>query len=133
MNIEIFALCDAANESAGKISLLGVFDQANAPSEPFKLPPFCIVGRFRFSSAESGQKKIIVNIIDQDGKTVLPDVALNVSAQAPDDTMSSTCQILVNIPQLQLPHFGEYAIRLVVDGRQERTTPLYAKKLPPPA
>ena len=38
MKVEIFALCDAATESQGKLNLLGTFDQLVAGSVPVVHP-----------------------------------------------------------------------------------------------
>jgi hypothetical protein len=133
MDVEILTLCDAATEHAGKMNLIGVFDSVFAASAPITLPPCHIAVRVRFMSSEAGNKVIRIVIIDADGKRVQPPPPdLNISVQVAPNAPSATAQILLGTQQLQLPHFGEYSIALVVDGREEKTIPLFARQIQQP-
>jgi hypothetical protein len=131
MDVEVLALCDAATEHAGKLNIIGVFDQINATATPIATPPCCVAARIRFMSLEAGNKSVRVAIVDADGRDVLP--AINVAIQVPPNAPSATAQILVQMQQLALPHFGEYAVALAVDGRVEKSIPLFANQIHPPA
>jgi len=132
MDVEILALCDAATEHAGKLNIVGVFDQINAPNAPLVTRPCCVASRMRFMSLEAGNKSIRIAIVDADGRDVLPAISLNSVVQVPDNVPSATLQIVVQIQQLSLPHFGEYAVALAVDGRVEKSIPLFAKQFHQP-
>src|SRR6266487_5553259 len=125
MDVEILTLCDAATEHAGKMNIIGVFDQVNATNAPVTAPPCSIAVRMRFMALEAGNKAIRLAIVDADGREVIPSLNANISVQVPPNAQSATAQILLGIQQLRLPHFGEYSIVLLVDGREEKSIPLF--------
>ena len=128
MHIEIFSLCDAAAEYAGKLSILGVFDTIWAKQCPIAYPQCAIALRIRFTTIERGDHKIVVHCVDLDGKHMIPPAEGVVSIQFPDDLGSAGTNFILNIQQLKLENFGEHAIRLAIDGREEAILPLFFKK-----
>jgi hypothetical protein len=130
MNVEIFALCDAANaDSNGKLSVLGVFDQIQAPSVPIIHASGCSVAvRMRFDRVEEGQKALRITVVDIDGREAFPTFNANVEVRVPPNESSAIVQIVLRIQQLNLPHFGEYRIDLAIDGRVEKSVPLFARQ-----
>ena len=129
MDVEILTLCDAATEHAGKMNIIGIFDQVNATNAPVVAPPCSIAVRIRFMALEAGNKAIRLAIVDADGREVIPSLNANISVQVPPNAQSATAQILLGIQQLRLPHFGEYSIVLLVDGREEKSIPLFARQI----
>jgi hypothetical protein len=132
MDVEILTLCDAATEHAGKMNVVGIFDQISGPSAPLIAPPCSIAVRMRFMALESGNKAVRLAIVDADGREVIPALNANISVQVPPNASSATAQILLGIQQLRLPNFGEYSIVLLVDGREEKSIPLFARQIPAP-
>jgi hypothetical protein len=135
VNLEILLLCEAANDSAGKLNVLGVFDSIMASSQP--VLHGAVVVRMRFNKIEEGRKALKIAIVDVDGKEVFPTLSSNIQVQVPEGLSSGTVQIVLQIQQLKLPHFGEYQIDVAVDGTVVGTIPLFAKPTPkeslPPA
>ena len=129
MNVEAFLLCDAATEFGGKLNVLGAFDSIFAKEFP-AVHPHCAVGlRLRFDRIEVGQHRVRLNFVDADGTAVLPplDAALNVGMR-PED--ASVCANLVlNIQGVKFEKAGMYSIDLAVDGRHERSLPLFVKQM----
>jgi hypothetical protein len=66
--------------------------------------------------------------VDADGKEVIQTINANVPVIVPPNESSSTAQIVVGIQQLILPRFGEYQIDLAIDGRLEKSIPLFVRQ-----
>jgi len=70
MVVEVFVLCDAANDSSGKMNLLGAFNTINAQRLPAR-HPFCILAvRLRADRPEAGA--IQVRSRKPDGSQLIP-------------------------------------------------------------
>ena len=67
MDIEVFAICDAATESGGKLNILGAFDSLYGSKLPIVHPHCSIALRIRYSKIEEGQHTIRINFVDEDG------------------------------------------------------------------
>lgn len=124
MKIEIFALCDAAVDYGGKLSLLGAFDGIFTRETPAVHPQCAIALRLRVSRLEEGQHQIVLNFIDADGRLVMPAVTGNFEVRVPPERESVAVNLVLNIHQLKFPSFGDYAVDLMIDGRPEASLPL---------
>lgn len=137
MKLEVFALCDAAVDYAGKLSLLGAFDGIFAREKPVLHPQCAIALRLRVARIEEGKHQLALNFIDADGRPVMPSVNANFEVRIPPDRESIAVNLVLNIHQLRFEHFGEHAVDLAVDGRQEGSLPLMVVQRsgggPPPA
>jgi hypothetical protein len=131
MQLEIFTLCDAATEYAGKLNIIGTFDALRAFEAPISHPQCAIAGRLRFEQIEEGEHRVTLTFADEDGNIVMPkfDSALAVKFSPGQRTVTSHFVILIQ--QIRLPKFGEYTIDLAVDGRQLGSLPFYVTKLEP--
>ena len=129
MNIEVIALCDAAIQSGGKLSILGAFDTIGLPQVPAVHPQCAIALRIRFSPIEDGSHRVKINIADEDGNLVVPSIEGNVSIKPRRGQGSVTANLIFNIQRLKLDKYGQYSIDVAVDGRQEASLPLFVKEL----
>jgi hypothetical protein len=131
MNIEIFALCDAATESAGKVNILGAFDTLAAREAPVTVAHCAVALRARFKRIESGEHKLRLAMIDADGKAVIPafQTSMNIRLQPGQD--SAVANMILNLQQVKLTAFGRYAVDLAVDGREAGSLPFYVRPLTP--
>ncbi len=129
MNIEAFLLCECATESQGKLNVLGAFENVAAKQVPVVLPACTIAGRIRFSKIEQGEHEVKVNLIDQDGKEIIPGLKGHLSVKVRGDADSSVVNFILNVQRLKLEKYGEYRIDLAIDGRQEASLPLYVRKI----
>jgi hypothetical protein len=131
MNIEAFLLCDAATEFGGKLNVLGAFDSIFAKEFP-AVHPYCAVAlRLRFDRIEQGQHRVRLNFVDADGTAVLPplDATIKIGMRAED---ASICANLVlNIQGVKFEKAGAYSMDLAVDGRHEKSLPLFVRQIPP--
>lgn len=131
MEVQLLSLCDAATITGGKINILGIFDQIFASAEPIAAPPCSVIIRMIFEKIEEGNKTLRLEFVDADGKQIMPSVDANVQVQVPEQAPYASVQIALAIPQLALPHFGEYAVVLAVNGREEGRTRLHLLRIAP--
>lgn len=132
MQVEIFSLCDFAQENLGKLTVVGTFDTLNSPMFPFVLPACSVAMRARFSRAEAGKHHFEVSFVDEDGKSFLQELKVDADVKIPAGQDSATLQLCLGIGQLLIPKPGKYSIDLVMDGRQELSLPLLAVSQPMP-
>jgi hypothetical protein len=132
MKVELFAMCDAATDSAGKLNILGVYDTIGSAKVPFVQNRCAIVLKIRFERIERGEHKLKLTIVDQDGKPVVPALEGPLNISFPDSSPSATAQLILDLQNVRFEKFGEFAIDLAVDGRQESSIPLFVKQIQAP-
>ena len=124
MNVEIFALCDAATHSMGKLNILGTFDSIFTRQIPATHPQCAVAIRIRFTRIEKGNHKIKLGIVDQDGRPAITSLDAGMQVSFPDELASHAFNLVLNIQGLKFEKYGEYSVDLAVDGRQEASLPL---------
>ena len=130
MEIEIFTLCDAAADYQGRLNILGVFDTIFAPQMPAK-HPFCAVAlRMRFRMTEHGQHRLTLHIVDDDGKLVISPLEGSFSVEMPGNSPVASVNLVLNLGQVSFDNYGEYAVNLAIDNRQEASLPFWVKEPP---
>jgi hypothetical protein len=131
MEIDIFALCDFAQDVGGKLTIVGTFDTIFADVLPAIHPTLSIVARLRFSDSEAGQHSFEISFSDDSGnKEVLPPFSRNLDVRIPSGEKWGNANIVIGIGQFQLPSYGKYYVNLSVDGKQVNSLPLNVKKVP---
>lgn len=131
MRIELLALCDAANDSLGKLNVLGMFDSIQASQLPLVHPRCAIVLKIRFERLERGQHRLKLDLIDQDGSRIIPALEAPVAMNFPDAASSGTVQLILDLQNVRFERAGEYSINLAIDGRHEASTPLFVRNSVP--
>jgi hypothetical protein len=132
MKIEIFALCDAATEGGGKLNLLGAFDVIATATLPLVQPSCAVAIRVRFKRIEAGSHRVKLDVVDEDGRHVVPAFDTSVDIRPEDGVESAVANLLLNFQQLRFEKFGRYSIDLAIDGRQEGSLPIYIRQVPTP-
>jgi hypothetical protein len=127
MNVEIFAVCDAATNSLGKLNILGAFDRINAKKFPVVYPHCAIALRIRFSKIEEGDHRVRINFVDEDGKAIIPGLNGNISVRITPKIQSACVNLVLGVNNLKFEKPGDYTIDLAVDGKQERSLPVFIK------
>jgi hypothetical protein len=107
MTADIFTLCDYAQESDGKLTVVGAFDTIYARRFPAVHPSMCLALRLRFYIHEEGKHAMRITFTGPDGEE--PVKAIDGEAAVKDFE-------------------GPINVTLTVDGRELLTSPLYAKK-----
>jgi len=131
MDIEIFALCDAATETGGKLNILGAFDCLYAHKFPVMHPQCSVALRIRFSRIEEGVHKIKINFVDEDGKAILPSLNANTDIKFKEEQQYVVSNLILNIHNLKVEKPGQYSIDLAIDGKSENSLPLFVRLVPP--
>ena len=128
MNIEVMALCDAATESQGKLNILGTFDTIFAQKLPAVSSQCAVALRVRFNQIEKGEHKIKLNLVNEDGKLIIPSLETSAKVDFPPHLDSGVMNMVLHIQGLKLEKFGKYSFDLAIDGRQEASLPLYLRQ-----
>ena len=136
MDIEVFVMCDAATDTAGKLNILGTFDTIAGAKLPIVHPHCAIAMRIRFNRIEEGPHRVRINITDADGRIVMPGLDGNLQIRFRPDDQSAVANLVLQIDRLKFDQPGEHSINLAIDGRQERALPLFIRlrerPTPPP-
>ncbi len=130
MKLDFAFICDYA-EVTGKINALGIgFETIYAPKVPSKHRLFFLVAQFRLSVVEAGEKKMVVNLIDDNGRDVVPPIQGTITIPRPKDTVESVARIAMEFGNVEFPRYGSYSVRMAVDGIEMVDVPF--KVSPPP-
>jgi len=130
MNVEVMALCEAANDSQGKLNLLGAFDSIWARAMPAVHAACAVAIRMRFAQTESGEHRVAIHIIDEDGQMAFQPVDGKIQVNVRPEDGSAVANIVLNIHGLRFEHYGEYSVNLMVDGEEAATLPLFVRQAP---
>jgi hypothetical protein len=130
MDVQIAVLCDAATDYGGKLNLLGSFDTIVTHQLPAVHPQCSVALRMIFSRVEEGQHRVRMNLVDEDGRSIMPSIELPADVRFPPEGNFLSRNFIVNIQQLKFEKAGHYAIDLAVDGRHEASIPLQVRLLP---
>jgi len=133
MHTEVFALCDAATDNAGKLNILGSFDTLFTNATPAKHPACAVAIRLRFIQEEEGHHKIHLVIIDEDGGQVVPPLNGSIHVKVNPGYSTASMNLIVNFQGLEIKRYGEHRVEFRVDDRVIATLPLYVKKNAKPA
>jgi hypothetical protein len=134
MDVEAFLVCDAATDQLGKLNVLGAFDAIMARTAPVVHPQFSVALRIRFHKSESANHPFRLNIINEDGKSILAkpiDGNLNVQIQQADESV--VVNLVGNFRDIKFENFGRYSVDLTMDGKQRGALPLFIKQVQRPA
>jgi hypothetical protein len=132
MVTEVFLICDGANDSHGKLNILGAFDMIVANDFPFVHPHCSVVLRQRYDRSDSLESKIRLVLQNAAGDTVLASID-TVLRHGTTDNPTSTSNLIVNINALRFEKPGDYSVILQIDGMPSAITPLYVRSSQPGA
>ncbi len=131
MNVDFAFICDYA-EARDKINALGIgFDTIYASALPARHARFYVVAQLRFSTTEIGVKELNIELIDADGKDVIKPVVGQMQVNAPPPgTFESTARFTMAFDGIELKNYGDYLIRIRLEGKEIVNIPL--KVIEPP-
>ena len=127
---QVAVLCDAATDYKGKLNLLGTFNSVHTRELPANYPQCSIVLRVVFKLVEEGSHKLRINFVDEDGKFVMPSIELPFEVKVPENDSFAYRNFILNIQRLKFEKFGQHAVDIAIDGRQEASIPLEVKQIP---
>ncbi len=130
MDVEVFALCDAATDTGGKLNILGAFDRINARQFPLVHPHCAIALRVRFDRIEEGKHRVKISLIDADGTSIIPGIDGEIGIKFPEEVQSVCANMVLNMNGLKFERPGQYSIELAIDSRHEKSLPVNVIELP---
>jgi hypothetical protein len=127
MTVEIFGVCDFAQDNAGKLTLIGTFDAITVRDLPAVHPFMCVAARIRFPVYELGEHTIRVEIKDADSSLLVPpiDGKLAVNGIGGD---SACANLTLNLINLNFRTEASWRVSLFIDGHEKAVIPLYIRK-----
>ncbi|HZF64428.1 MAG TPA: hypothetical protein VEZ55_08090 [Chitinophagaceae bacterium] len=123
MEVEIFTLCDFAQDNQGKLTVVGTFDRLNAPVLPFTFPHMSLAARLRFANSEAGEKHVRIRFVAPDGAEI-QSANLNVTIVSSPIGYSAV-NIVFNVNQQNFTAAGMYSFELYVDEEWESGLKLF--------
>jgi len=126
MVTEVFVMCDGANDSHGKLNILGAFDMIVAGEFPFVHPHCTIALRLRYDRTDGQESTIRLVLQNAAGDAVLTSIDTTVKRAAAANPTASA-NLIVNINALRFEKPDDYSIMLQVDGMPAAIIPLYVR------
>jgi hypothetical protein len=128
MEIEVFALCDAAADYQGRLSILGIFDTIFAATLPATHPQCSVALRIRFKKVETGNHTLTLHIVDYDGNMVIPALNGQFGIQLDGQEQYGAVNLILNLQGLIFKSYGRYAVNLAIDGHAVGSLPFTIKQ-----
>jgi len=129
METEIFTLCDFAQDAAGKLTIVGTFDQIGSKIFPLVHPSCSLACRLRFSDKEAGSHNFRIRLVDLNGKEVIPPIEGTINVGMPANANYAAINIVGNLNQLKFDKEGRYSFELYVDDNWQTGLPLNLIKM----
>jgi hypothetical protein len=122
MDVQIASLCDSAADYGGKLCLIGAFDTILVRQFP-ALHPFCSVAlRIIFRDTDEGKHTLRVNLIDDDGQSLLPGMPTTpLEIRMPENQFFASVNLVFNLQ----------GMRFNKDGTMIARIPLQVLPMPP--
>ena len=125
MDVDYAFLCDAAQDSGGKLHALGIgIDRLIGSELPVTRPIMVAVVQVRYSVAEVGSKELAIRVVDADGGNVIPPIDSRVEFGEPQPGVPGVARYVIELAGLTFPHYGDYAIHVAVGGQEVANLPL---------
>lgn len=124
MDIEIFTLCDSAQDYQGKLMVIGTFNRIASPVFPLTYPIMAIAGRVGFSREEYGLHAFIISITKEDGTYLLGPIDGNVDNSKNIEEYDCV-NLVLTVNTIVFPEPGKYFVNLNFAGKIHRKIPLF--------
>jgi hypothetical protein len=129
MEIEIFTLCDFAQDNNSKLTVVGTFDAIHSKQFPFVHQSFSVACRLRFSEKETGQHEMRLRFTDGGGSELIKPIEGQMSIAAPKNGQYSPVNLVFNFNQVKFDKPGRYSFELYIDGEWRSGLPLFLNQL----
>jgi hypothetical protein len=126
MRVTLAALADYANVTVdGKLNIMGIFQEINAPTLPFQLAQMFLVVSFSASPSEApAQKQLNVKLLAEDGAEVVS-TQQSLPVQQPNRPGARIItNAVIGFGGLLFARPGDYAFSILVDGDEKESVPL---------
>jgi|WetSurMetagenome_2_1015567.scaffolds.fasta_scaffold00008_133 hypothetical protein len=124
MDIEIFSLCDFAEDFNGKLCVIGTFGNIAVNRFPALHPHCFIAARIRFDRAEAGIHPFRITIASSDGNDLVPPLRGQITAQPAESESHATVNLALSTGQMLFQKPGVYSIELTLGGKAVKSLPV---------
>ncbi|HON89614.1 MAG TPA: hypothetical protein P5519_02860 [Spirochaetia bacterium] len=127
MIVELFSVCDFAQDVMGKLTLVGVFDSISVKNFPAVHPLLSIAIRIRYTIFEQGKHDVRIEIKDTQNRELVPafQSSITISAMNSDSVCTN---LTLNLMNLKFDYETTWRITLFIDAQERANIPLYIRK-----
>ena len=129
MEIEIFSLCDFAQDNQGKFTVVGTFDTIFSHNTPIIHRSCFVALKFRVANSEAGQHHFEIRGLTPDKEVFNSVKGAGESKPNPNADYAST-NLPIPLHNLKFDKFGKYAFELYFDGEFRSGLSLYLVQMP---
>ena len=129
MEIEIFTLCDFAQDNNSKLTVVGTFDSIHSKQFPFVQAMFSVACRLRFAEKEVGQHDMRLRFIDGEGKELIKPIEGQMNIPQPKNGQYSAVNLVFNFNQVKFDKDGRYSFELYINDEWESGLPLFINQI----
>lgn len=131
MDVTLAVLADYANVSQdGKLNIMGIFQEINAPTLPFPMPQMYLVMSFAAGAAEfETTRHLRIALLHGDGQELL---ALEAEMRVPRPKRPGSKAYIneaIGLSQIVFERAGDYGFSILVGGDEKATVPLHVNDL----
>ena len=124
---EIFTFCDFAQESCGKLTVVGTFDTIISRNFPCIHPQLSVVIRIRFDLWEFASHSFRIESRDLDGEITIEPVTGTVDVKGAGNA-TAVSHLVFTISNLHFQSSGVVNFVLYIDDKEIASLPLYIRK-----
>ena len=129
MEIEIFTLCDFAQDNSSKLTVVGTFDSIHSKQFPFVQAMFSVACRLRFSEKEVGERDMRLRFIDGAGEELIKPIEGRMKISKPRNGQYSAVNLVFNFNQITFNRHGRYSFELYIDDEWVTGLPLFINQV----
>ncbi|MCL1928010.1 MAG: hypothetical protein FWG07_04360 [Treponema sp.] len=127
MKTELFTFCDFAQESGGKLTVVGTFDTIISRNFPCIHPQLSVVIRIRFDLWEFSSHSFRIEARDLDGELNIEPVTGTVDVKGAGNA-TAVSHLVFTISNLHFNSGGVVNFVLYIDDKEISSLPLYIRK-----
>jgi hypothetical protein len=124
---ELFTFCDFAQESGGKLTIVGTFDTIISRNFPCIHPQLSVVIRLRFDILEFSNHNFRIEAQDLNGETAIEPVTGTVEVKGAGNA-TAVSHLIFTISNLHFNDSGIVNFVLYIDDKEISSLPLYVRK-----
>ena len=129
MEIEIFTLCDFAQDNNSKLTVVGTFDSIHSKQFPFTQQSFSVACRLRFSEKETGPHDMRLRFTDGNREEIIKPIEGQMNIAKPQNGQYSAVNLVFNFNQVKFEKAGRYSFELYIDGEWTSGLPLFVNQV----
>ena len=119
--------CDFAQESGGKLTIVGTFDTIISRNFPCVHPQLSVVIRMRYDLWEFGAHTFRIETRDLEGEMSMEAITGNIDVKGVGNA-SAVSHLVFNISNLHIKNHGLVNFILFIDDKEIGSLPLYIRK-----